>query len=120
MMLKGMRLHVDSAEDGAVCVSRIEAALQQAGDGQPPPYDVIFMDDHMPNLTGVEATARLRELGLAIPIFGVTGNALLSDQARFMAAGVTKVYTKPVTKASIATAVHMAQEARKARLAAPP
>ena len=77
-------------------------------------YDVIFMDDHMPNMTGVETTSHLRELGVTVPIFGVTGNALLSDQARFVAAGVTKVVTKPISKASIIAAVQIARAAQAA------
>jgi osomolarity two-component system sensor histidine kinase SLN1 len=56
-------------------------------------------------------------MGVTVPVFGVTGNALLSDQARFMAAGVTKVFTKPVSKASITAAVQLAREAKMARLA---
>ena len=71
---------------------------------------------HMPRCTGVECVEALRDMGVTVPVFGVTGNALLSDQARFMAAGATKVFTKPVSKASIALAVQLAKDAKMARL----
>ena len=82
MILKSMKLQVDWAEDGLVCLNKIqrwreeqkEAAVDSQAAARLCPYDVVFMDDHMPNMTGVETTARLREMGLVVPIFGVTGN----------------------------------------------
>jgi len=64
----------------------------------------------MPRLSGVETTAALRSMDITIPIFGVTGNALLADQERFLSAGATKVLLKPVNKAVIAGAVQFAKE----------
>jgi osomolarity two-component system sensor histidine kinase SLN1 len=42
----------------------------------------------MPIMTGVEAVARLRSEGRDDLVIGVTGNALLSDQEEYLAAGV--------------------------------
>jgi osomolarity two-component system sensor histidine kinase SLN1 len=39
-------------------------------------------------MTGVEAVARLRSEGRDDLVIGVTGNALLSDQEEYLAAGV--------------------------------
>lgn len=114
MMLRTMKLSVDSAEDGQVGFDKISSqlnAVEHSITRLPfEPYDCMFVDDHMPHMTGVELTGKLREMGIQCPIFGVTGNALLSDQARFRAAGVTKVLTKPVSKAAIAQAVQQAKE----------
>ena len=82
-------------------------------------YDVIFLDDHMPRMTGVECVAALRALGITIPVFGVTANALLEDQQRFVRAGATAVVTKPMTKKQVmvmvATASQIKEEAGKAQ-----
>jgi len=41
------------------------------------PYDLVLMNNQMPNISGIDATARLRSLGVSIPIIGVTGDALV-------------------------------------------
>ena len=140
MMCQGLGLQVDSAEDGQFAYELIaaniaeaqrlqaqqtqEAAVTAAGGveaGQQPPtptsavdcaYDVIFMDDHMPRMTGVECVAALRALGVAIPVFGITANALLEDQQRFMRAGVTAVVTKPMKKAQLVGMIDTAKGIR--------
>ena len=40
-------------------------------------FDVILMDNQMPNLSGLDATKRLRNCGVNVPIIGITGNALV-------------------------------------------
>jgi len=36
-------------------------------------------------------------MGITVPILALTGNALMDDQQRFIAAGANAVLTKPVT-----------------------
>ena len=45
-----------------------------------PPFDVVLMDNQMPKMTGVAATAFVRSHGILVPIIGVTGNALVSEK----------------------------------------
>lgn len=83
---------VDEAENGAVAVDKVIAAA--------PPYDVIVMDEHMPQLSGVQATRRIREhqavRGLpATPILGVSSDAGRDDTKRFIAAGMNAHLAKP-------------------------
>ena len=65
----------------------------------------------------MECVALLRALGVTIPIFGITANALLEDQQRFVKAGVTAVVTKPMQKKQlvdmIATVRRIREEQRK-------
>ena len=61
-------------------------------------FSIILMDNQMPILSGVSATASLRSLGITIPIIGVTGNSLAEDINAFMAAGAQKILTKPVSR----------------------
>ena len=51
-------------------------------------YAVVFLDNQMPVLSGLDAVARLRAMGRKDFVVGVTGNALLSDQQEYLEAGV--------------------------------
>ena len=57
--------------------------------------DVWFVDGNMPVMDGLELTRRLRQAAVCAPIIAVTGNALIVDQASFIAAGASAVLTKP-------------------------
>jgi CheY-like chemotaxis protein len=88
-------------------VARLGHATVEACDGQKAVdlvasgmhFDVILMDNQMPVMTGVEATKIIRSvLGYKGMILGVTGNALEEDLTEFLAAGVSEVVLKPLTK----------------------
>jgi CheY-like chemotaxis protein len=81
----------EQAEDGEVAVRMY---LEMVERGEPP--DAILMDFEMPVMNGPSATARLRELGCACLIVGVTGNVLAQDVAFFIAHGADSVMPKPV------------------------
>ena len=59
-------------------------------------FDVILMDDSMPNMCGPEATSVARLAGYSGLIFGVTGNALAERLENFIAKGADMVFTKPL------------------------
>lgn len=50
------------------------------GGGEMHRYAVVFLDNQMPVLSGLEAVAKLRTVEQRDFVVGVTGNALLSDQ----------------------------------------
>jgi CheY-like chemotaxis protein len=54
------------------------------------------MDFEMPVMNGPSATARLRELGCACLIVGVTGNVLSQDVEYFKEMGADAVLPKPL------------------------
>jgi len=76
-------------------------------------FAVIFLDNQMPVLSGLEAVARLRNMGRKDFVVGVTGNALLTDQQDYLDAGVDHVLTKPVYEKSIKTMLAIAEERQK-------
>lgn len=51
-------------------------------------FALVFLDNQMPVLSGVEMMRKLRKLGREDLVVGVTGNALLPDQEEYLAAGV--------------------------------
>ena len=86
------------AEDGAEAVRLYE---QQ-------PFDVILMDRHMPEMNGIEATRRIRELeqdGTPISIVGVTAAANQREIADCLEAGMDEVIIKPIDPARLAMAL---------------
>lgn len=62
-------------------------------------YDVILMDMRMPELDGLEATRRIRELGGApahVPIIALTANATQDDRRLCLEAGMNDFMAKPI------------------------
>ena len=94
MMVLSMReMDVEHAENGRIAVemfSRHEEGY----------YDAILMDMRMPEMDGLEATRRIRELdrndAKTIPIIALTANAFDEDVQRSMQAGLDAHLSKPV------------------------
>ena len=61
-------------------------------------YDVVLMDIQMPEMDGVEATAKIREqFGENRPwIIALTANALEGDRERYMGVGMDDYVSKPI------------------------
>jgi len=79
---------VSVAPNGSEAVKRLSAE----------PFDLVFMDMQMPEMDGIEATRRIRTLdgpAAGIPIVGLTANALDSDRARCLEAGMNDYLSKP-------------------------
>jgi CheY-like chemotaxis protein/GAF domain-containing protein len=62
-------------------------------------FDLVFMDGHMPDMSGFETTAKIRQRddGIAcIPIVALTGETMMGDRERYLAAGMDDYIAKPV------------------------
>jgi len=88
-LLKKRGFHVTTAEDGAQALEIIKA--------DPNKFDVIFMDNMMPNVSGVEATREMRDFGFENIVMGLTGNTLDSEIQEFEDSGADAVLPKPLT-----------------------
>ena len=92
-ILEEFGFSVERAEDGQVCVERLEE--KPAGY-----YDLVLMDIQMPNLNGYEATKRIRKLEDArkanLPIIALTANAFEEDRRDAFAAGMNGHLGKPI------------------------
>ncbi len=90
-MLQKLGCRVDVAADG---VEALESVSRQR-------YDLIFMDCHMPNVDGYEATRRIRAREASAraartPIVALTAGALVEDREKCFAAGMDDHLGKPV------------------------
>lgn len=91
-------LQVDTAENGAVAIEKARSHR----------YDVILMDFQMPLIDGVEATKRIRQLGLRTPVVGVTANADQISRVEALKAGMCQFVTKPMRMIDIEYAIEAA------------
>jgi CheY-like chemotaxis protein len=89
-MLSSLGHSVDEAADGLEFLAKLNI------DNTIDSYDVVLMDDNMPNMTGPEATAVARKSGYKGLIFGVTGNIYGEQIENFKAHGVDEVFSKPL------------------------
>jgi len=78
--------------------------------------DIILSDVNMPNMDGYRLTQRIRQLGLTLPVVGVTANALAEERQRCLESGMDSCLSKPVTLDVLKqTLTTYASRVRKAR-----
>ena len=96
LMLETLNMEFDVANDGLEAVEAFKTNK----------YDLILMDENMPNLNGIEATKKILKIELQMslkhtPIIALTANALNGDREKFLSAGMDEYITKPVDKMKI-------------------
>jgi len=93
VLLKKLELNYDIANDGL-------EAIRYFNDNK---YDLILMDENMPNMSGIEATKKIIEIEqesslIHTPIIALTANALEGDREKFLEAGMDEYLSKPINK----------------------
>ena len=84
---------IEHAENGKIAVEMVANHL-------PHYYDAVLMDVRMPEMDGLEATAKIRALdrpdAKTIPIIAMTANAFDEDVQRSLQVGMNAHLTKPI------------------------
>jgi CheY-like chemotaxis protein/HPt (histidine-containing phosphotransfer) domain-containing protein len=67
-------------------------------------YDIVFMDLRMPEMSGVDTTKLIREMGINIPVIALTASAVIGAKEMMLEAGMNDYLWKPIVKTEL---VHM-------------
>jgi DNA-binding response OmpR family regulator len=60
------------------------------------PIDVVLLDVHLPDVSGVDLCARLRELNPKLAVIVCSGEAEPQEVARLLGLGVRRYFQKPI------------------------
>jgi signal transduction histidine kinase/DNA-binding response OmpR family regulator/HPt (histidine-containing phosphotransfer) domain-containing protein len=99
-ILKKLGVNADAAANGFEVIKALESI----------PYDLVLMDVQMPEMDGLEATQRIRDIQSSvlnhnIPIIAMTANAMQGDRERCLQAGMNDYVSKPVNPQALAEAL---------------
>ncbi len=116
-ILKNLGFSADAVANGAEAVAAIKSI----------PYDLVLMDIQMPVMSGLEATATIRQLeetakkppshsdpsplplhatlSRRIPIIAMTANAMRGNREEYLAAGMDDYISKPISPKALSDAL---------------
>jgi two-component system, sensor histidine kinase and response regulator len=99
-MMTKMGHQVDVAVNGLETLKSLEMM----------PYDLVFMDVHMPEMDGLEATRKIRDSGSAVrnhlvPVIAMTASAMKGDREMCLEAGMDDYISKPIIPADLSRAL---------------
>jgi two-component system sensor histidine kinase/response regulator len=123
---RGKGLHILLAEDNEINQKVATRTLEKMGHSvvvasngrealtllPSQPFDLVFMDIQMPELDGISATMRVREMerltGAHMPIIAMTAHAMKGDRERCDEAGMDGYVSKPISAAQLRAAITLA------------
>jgi len=85
--MKPYGLMVDTADSGELAVSKIKGGEI---------YDIIFMDNMMPGMDGIETTKIMRTMGYDRPIVALTADTMGDTKKMFISNGFSDFLAKPI------------------------
>ena len=83
------------AENGKEGFELVKERMEATGSDKP--FDLIFMDIHMPVMDGLEAASAITNLGVKTPIVALTANIMTNDLDLYKASGMYDHLGKPFT-----------------------
>lgn len=90
VLLKKYNFDIDSCQSGAECILKIKNDEH---------YDIIFLDDMMPRLSGRETLKKLRTISeFQTPVIALTANAITGMKDEYLEAGFDDYLPKPIEK----------------------
>lgn len=97
-LLSGTGHRIDMVCDGVEAVNAVQKHR----------YDLVLMDIQMPEMDGLTATRRIRELTgdvAELPVIAVTAGAMKGDREQCIEAGMTDYLTKPIDRDALLQAI---------------
>lgn len=91
-------------------VSTADNGLKACEEIKKADYDIVFMDCHMPEMDGYEATRQIRAYESAngkerTPIIAITADAMKGNEDRCFSAGMDGYVNKPFRESQVASAI---------------
>ena len=81
---------IETAKSGYECIDLISKGVK---------YDIIFLDDVMPNMLGSETLQRLKKMeGFTTPVVSLTANAIDGVKEKYINLGFDEYLAKPIEK----------------------
>ncbi len=92
-MLEQWGVQVVQAVDGRAALAAVERSVREGR-----PFALVLMDVQMPEMSGHDATRRLRQRfdAQTLPIVALTAAALTSERDEALASGMNDFMTKPI------------------------
>jgi DNA-binding NtrC family response regulator len=97
--------HVSLAEDGAAALSRIQLDNP----------DLITLDVKLPDMTGIDVLAELRNRNVQIPVIVITAFGIVDDAVRSLKLGAYDFIEKPINFEKLDNAIRNALETKRLR-----
>ena len=90
VLLKKYHFNIDEAGSGYECLNKVSNGEQ---------YDIIFLDDMMPRMSGKETLAKLKKIeNFKTPVIALTANAITGMKQEYLNAGFNDYLSKPIEK----------------------
>lgn len=90
VLLKKYHFNIDSCTSGIECLAKIKNDEK---------YDIIFLDDMMPRMSGRETIKKLKDLpNFKTPVIALTANAITGMKQEYLSCGFDDYLSKPIEK----------------------
>lgn len=112
IMLGNNKISYDMADNG---LQAVELATRKS-------YDLILMDIQMPEMDGIEATRKIRSMGVEkLPIIAITANAVEEELKMYVTEGLTDYLTKPFDEQNLINKIleHLPLVVKKSEISKP-
>ena len=96
-LISNYKVQIDELESGQECLDKIASGEK---------YDLILIDDMMPNLTGVDTLHKLREMpDYNTPTVVLTANAISGMREKYLSIGFNDYLSKPIERKELSRVI---------------
>jgi len=86
-MLRNTKINIIHADTGVMAIEHVRLF---------PKIDIVLMDVHLPEMSGLEATGRIVKMNKTLPVIAQTANAMSEDKEKCLEAGCVDYISKPI------------------------